>query len=117
MTALAQKNEKAPSFGTAINALRPECEWIIYENDLTKFEWSDINTLPRPTDEEIINERDRQVAIWNGKQYQRDRAPKYPSMEKQLDMLYHDIKDGKLDSGTWIAAIEAIKEADPKPAE
>ena len=30
-------------------------------------------------------------------------------------MLYHDLKSGNLNNGTWIAAIDAVKENNPKP--
>jgi hypothetical protein len=30
-------------------------------------------------------------------------------------MLYHDIKSGNLSNGSWIAAIDAVKEQHPKP--
>ena len=32
-------------------------------------------------------------------------------------MLYHDLKAGNLNNGTWIAAIDAVKENNPKPEE
>jgi hypothetical protein len=40
----------------------------------------------------------------------------YASLEDQLDMLYHDIVAGKLDTtGTWATHIKAVKDANPKP--
>ena len=70
--------------------------------------------MPRPTDDDILAEYNTQMADYNSRQYQRDRQPEYPDLKSQLDMLYHDIKDNKLDSGTWIAAVEAIKTKYPK---
>ena len=112
---LPVQNVKTPSYGSALKKLRADCVWIIYENDLSTLEWSSENSLPRPTDAEITAELDIQMAAFNAKQYQRDRQPEYPDVKSQLDMLYHDIKDGKLDSGTWIAAVEAVKTKHPKP--
>lgn len=43
-------------------------------------------------------------------QYQRDR--KYPEVEDQFDMQYHDKKDG---TDTWFEAIKSVKEKWPKP--
>ena len=56
-------------------------------------------------------------AVYDAKQYQRDRTQRpqhggYPSIGDQLDMLYHDKKD---DTTTWENAIQAIKDAYPKP--
>ena len=42
----------------------------------------------------------------------RTRAPKYPSLQDQLDMQYHDAVDG---TTTWQDAIKAIKDANPEP--
>ena len=40
----------------------------------------------------------------------------YPSISDQLDKLYHDIDDGKLDkTGTWYLAIKATKDKFTKP--
>jgi len=40
----------------------------------------------------------------------------YPSIPDQLDKLYHDIDDGKLDkTGTWYLAIKATKDKFTKP--
>jgi hypothetical protein len=46
---------------------------------------------------------------------QQKRSVEYPMLEEQLDMLYHDIKSGNLNSGTWIEKIEEIKNRYPKP--
>ena len=41
----------------------------------------------------------------------------YGTVEAQLDMLYHDIEDGKLDTtGTWATHVKAVKDANPKPS-
>jgi len=40
----------------------------------------------------------------------------YPSIADQLDKLYHDIDDGKLDkTGSWYLAIKATKDKFTKP--
>jgi len=53
--------------------------------------------------------------------YQTDRTTDgettYASIGDQLDMLYKDIVEGKLDTtGTWATHIKAVKEANPKPS-
>jgi hypothetical protein len=52
--------------------------------------------------------------------YQTDRtidgSTTYSSFGDQLDMLYHDIVAGKLDTtGTWATHIKEVKDANPKP--
>ena len=47
--------------------------------------------------------------------YERNREKQYPEIKDQLDMLYHDLKSGNLNNGTWITAIDAVKENNPKP--
>ena len=44
-------------------------------------------------------------------------AGSYPSITDQLDKLYHDIDDGKLDkTGSWYLAIKATKDKYTKPS-
>jgi hypothetical protein len=47
-------------------------------------------------------------------QYKESRTTAYPSLTDQLDMLYHDIKSGNINNGTWIQAIDAVKAKYPK---
>ena len=44
--------------------------------------------------------------------YQDRRKKEYPPLADQLDMLYHDMKDG---TSTWVAALDAVKTKYPKP--
>jgi hypothetical protein len=44
--------------------------------------------------------------------YKDERRVAYPSVEDQLDMLYHDTVEG---TGTWVVAITEVKERFPKP--
>tara|TARA_B100000287_G_scaffold390618_1_gene401668 strand:+ start:484 stop:855 length:372 start_codon:yes stop_codon:yes gene_type:complete len=45
-----------------------------------------------------------------------DRKNEYPAIGEQLDKLYHDIKNGTLDSeGEFFTALNAIKNKHPKP--
>ena len=75
-------------------------------NDLD-IEWLDKNQ-PKPTEEEIQAEITRLQTEYDSKQYQRDRASEYPSIEDQLDDLYHNGVEG------WKANIKAVKDAHPK---
>ena len=47
-------------------------------------------------------------ANYDSKEYQRNRANEYPSMQDQLDDIYHNGIDG------WKATIKAIKDKYPK---
>lgn len=49
---------------------------------------------------------------YDNKQYQRDRANAYPSIQDQLDMQYHDSVDG---TTTWKDAVAKVKSDNPKP--
>ena len=49
---------------------------------------------------------------YDNNKYQRDREFKYPSWQDQMDMLWHDKKDG---TTTWEDAVQAVKDANPKP--
>ena len=49
---------------------------------------------------------------YDNKQYQRDRADAYPSIQDQLDMQYHDSVDG---TTTWKDAVAKVKSDNPKP--
>ena len=45
-------------------------------------------------------------------QYKKDRREAYPSIGDQLDMMWHDKKN---DTTTWEDAVQAVKDANPKP--
>ena len=68
-----------------------------------------------PTQKEIEEEIERQQVIYDYYQYERDRRNNFPSGEDQLDMLYHDIKNGNLENGSWIQAMDSVREKFPKP--
>ena len=64
------------------------------------------------SDEVVVDETKEAAAL--AVQYKIDR--KYPLLEEQLDMLYHDMLADKGDkTGNWFAAIKAVKEVTPKP--
>ena len=65
-----------------------------------------------PTWAEIKAEWDDMKAEYDS--YAGKRKRKYPGFNEQLDQLFHDIDDGKLDkTGTWYKAVKAIKDANP----
>ena len=70
---------------------------------------------PEPTEQQL----DDALATYLANAYQRDRKPAYPEVGDQLDMLWHDIDNGlfgeQAKTGTWFAAVKAIKDANPKP--
>ena len=51
-------------------------------------------------------------ADYDAKQYQRDRATAYPSIQEQLDMQYWDKVNG---TTNWEDAIAKVKSDTPKP--
>jgi hypothetical protein len=46
------------------------------------------------------------------------RKSEYPSLEVQLDKLFHDIDNGTLDeTGEFFTALKEVKDNNPKPSE
>lgn len=62
----------------------------------------------------VAEEVERLQAEYDSKQYHRDRAISYPSIQDQLDMLYWDRKNG---TKTWEESIDKVKADNPKPSE
>ena len=83
----------------------------IENRDLGKvtIEWLD-GTTPIPN-ADIEAKMVELQADYDAKQYQRDRASKYPELKEQLDMQYKDLLNG---TTTWKDAIAKIKSDNPK---
>ena len=102
-----------PGVDTAIQTLRSGAR---YDLSCNKFvAWEDDKGREPPNWKEVEEEIVREVKIYNYYLYERNREEQYPEIKDQLDMLYHDLKSGNLNNGTWITAIDAVKERNPKP--
>ncbi len=99
----------------ALQSLKPKAEWALRDDEL---EWLDA-VQTEPTQAEIDAEVIRLQAVYDSQEYARDRAPEYPEIKDQLDMLWHAI-----DTGDWTAAkvkltsfyteLKAVKDKYPK---
>lgn len=104
-----------PGVDSAIQTL---CPGARYDLSCNKFvAWEDDKDREPPNWKEVEEEIVREVKIYNYYLYERNREEQYPEIKDQLDMLYHDLKSGNLNNGTWITAIDAVKENNPKPEE
>jgi len=92
-----------------ILSLRPDAKFAVTGDTYEGLEWFDDNDLPPPTKEEVLAEQKRLENEWQNKQYQRDREVEYPSVQEQLDILYHQGYEG------WKLAIDEVKNKYPKP--
>lgn len=95
----------------AVLSLQPDAKFSLAGNEYENLIWFDENELPPPTEEELQVEIERLQAEYEYNQYQRDRAFAYPSIQDQLDTLYHQGYDG------WKASISEVKNKYPKPGE
>jgi hypothetical protein len=93
----------------AILKLNPQAEFSINADDINQITWHN-GTLPIPANE-ILAKQQELITEYNSKQYQRDRAKEYPSIQEQLDLQYWD----KINNTTkWEEAINAVKTKYPK---
>lgn len=93
----------------AIKAINNSAQFTINADDINQITWLN-GTTPIPTNEILAKQSELQ-AEYNSKQYQRDRAKIYPSIQEQLDMQYWDKVNG---TDTWEQAINAVKAQYPK---
>ena len=94
-----------------INNIRPGGKWyckggVEYDNLV----WVD-DEISKPTREEYEAEFDRLVEEFKSVEYQRQRAPEYPSITDQLDALFH----AGVFPPEMAEQIQAIKDKYPKP--
>ena len=89
----------------------------ITDGVITNWDYSEVQTnVAQPTAEALATELTRLQAVYDNKEYQRTRAAAYPKIAEQLDKLYHDMAADKGDkTGTWFAAVKAVKDATAKP--
>lgn len=119
----------------ALRTLTSSIEWgVVNDFDINTIEWRDTEVSQpllssiQAARQQMANEQNateyvklrtegqyQPVADNNGEIVQEKVTDGYPSITHQLDLLYHDIKAGNLESGNWIAAIEAVKQQFPKP--
>ena len=79
------------------------------DGNSVKLVQSKINTARKALDDEA-------AAVKYKTDRTTDGSTIYASFGDQLDMLYADMKAGKLDTtGTWATHIKAVKDANPKP--
>lgn len=91
-------------------------ECSITDADGTLYKWDGSNTTALTADEQaaVDSAWSTYETEWSAQEYSRNRVDAYPSLGDQLDMMYHDQVDG---TTTWKDAIQAVKDANPKPTE
>jgi len=92
----------------AIQSLHPTAQFVLKGGELT---WQS-EDITEPTDAEITAEQERLQAEYDAKQYARDRAVAYASIQDQLDMQYWDNVNS---TTTWKDHIAKVKSDNPKP--
>ena len=91
----------------AILSINPDAEFTTRDNQI---EWHN-GTTPIPANE-ILAKQQELITEYNSKQYQRDRAKDYPSIQEQLDMQYWDKVNN---TNNWQTKVNEIKVKYPKP--
>jgi hypothetical protein len=93
----------------AILKINPNAQVSVIADDINQITWHN-GTTPIPANE-ILAKQQELITEYNSKQYQRDRAKDYPSIQEQLDMQYWDKING---TNKWQQAINAVKQKYPK---
>lgn len=103
-------------YAQAISSLYPNASWSMDGESYDGLWWFAGNEDPKPTEEELkkyIAKLKRQA---KKDQYKLDRASEYPSVEEQLDMLWHMIDEEELPGkdSTFYKTLLLAKQKYPK---
>ena len=93
----------------ALKSLRPGAQWSLFGDTLDDLIWHDTEH-DQPTAEEIQAEIARLKENYVDKTYQAKRAKEYPTIQDQLDALFH----AGVFPEAMAAEIQAIKDKYPK---
>ena len=114
-------------YSAALRSLVPNAKLSIVNEDYDTLNWDEGNTDKKPTKAELDSEIIRLDAEYLTTRYQRQRTndvserrsgiqTSYPKIAEQLDKLWHDIDEGKLDkNGEFYKYIKNVKDTFPKP--
>jgi hypothetical protein len=104
------------AYRQALEQLRPNSKISFSgEESYENLHWKDPNIDP-PTKEEVEALVATLKPAWD--QWEQDRKAAYPSVEEQLDLLWHTINGGQhvLPGCTWFEKIKQAKASTPKPS-
>ena len=111
---MANDFQRKPEITDAIKALRPTSSFSLIGNDYSTLMWNDSENAA-PSESDVNAKLTELTTSYNAKSYQNVRETKYPSIEEQLDLLYHDMLANKGDkTGDWFAAVKKVKDDNPK---
>lgn len=96
------------SYSQAILSLEPQAEFSIVEDDYETLQWFK-EDVEKPSEDAILEEISRLEEENKSTEYRQERGMAYPSIQDQLDILYHEGYDG------WKATIKEVKDRYPKP--
>ena len=107
-----------PSLLGVIREIDPTAVVIVENDDVDKIQWVDgTNPIDKAT---ILAKKSEIDAEWNKNKYQRDRKEDFRQLgiREELDLLWHDIDDGKFGTdaktGGFYTAIKSLKDKYPK---
>ena len=101
--------KKEISIFEAIRALIPDAKLYVEDNSWDKIHWDD--EREQPTRSDIEAKIKELQADYDAQEYARNRSSEYPTWQEQMDMQYHDAKNG---TNTWQETIAAVKTKYPK---
>jgi hypothetical protein len=93
----------------SIKAINPNASVSVNAEDINQITW--LNGTTPIAANEILAKQQELITEYNSKQYQRDRAKDYPSIQEQLDLQYWDKINN---TNNWEQAINAVKNKYPK---
>ena len=101
------------NISSAVLSLRPNSQFLIRGDCYEGIEWLEKPVWEggqkKPTKEEVEAEIEKLKEEYDNLEYQRLRKKEYPTIENQLDLLYHQGYDG------WKSTIDEVKNKYPKP--
>lgn len=95
----------------ALESLVPGALWSLAGNDYSGLTWLS-EDIEQPTEESLIAEVARLQAEYDALEYQRLRAPEYPSITDYIDGV---VKGDQAQIDKYIADCLAVKAKYPKP--
>ena len=107
-----------PSLIEIIKEINPTAVVIVDDENVDKIQWIDGTT---PIDKATILAKKSEIdAEWSKNKYQRDRKEDFRQLgiREELDLLWHDINNGKFGAdaktGGFYTTIKALKDKYPK---